>query len=83
MFYLLITIVNEFSKKTGDFPSLSATDVSIIALTYQLEKEKNGTEHLNDAPLYKTTIEPFSKIPEDLKNVVGFHLPKKVIEGIY
>ncbi|KAK6623742.1 hypothetical protein RUM43_009595 [Polyplax serrata] len=72
-----IKFVNEFSKKTGDFTSLSATDTTVVALTYQLEKEKNGTDHLNATPTQKPTIEPFHTVPDDLTNVVGFHIPKK------
>lgn len=57
---------------------MSATDTTVVALTYQLEKEKNGTDHLNATPTQKPTIEPFHTVPDDLTNVVGFHIPKKV-----
>lgn len=43
-------IVTEFSKKTGDYPSLSATDIKLMALVYQLEKQYLGTDHLKTAP---------------------------------
>lgn len=42
--------VLEFSKKTGDFATLSTVDLQIIALTYQLEKENVGTDHLHTEP---------------------------------
>ncbi|KAJ8714381.1 hypothetical protein PYW07_002606 [Mythimna separata] len=45
-----IKFITEFSKKTGDYRSLSATDIKVMALTYQLEKEKLGTEHLKTEP---------------------------------
>uniref|UniRef100_A0A3Q3B627 RNA-binding protein NOB1 n=1 Tax=Kryptolebias marmoratus TaxID=37003 RepID=A0A3Q3B627_KRYMA len=45
--------VTEFSKKTGDYPSLSATDVKVLALTYQLELEHIGTQHLKTEPEIK------------------------------
>lgn len=45
-----IKFVTEFSKKTGDYRSLSATDIKVMALTYQLEKEKLGTDHLKTEP---------------------------------
>ena len=45
-----IKFITEFSKKTGDYRSLSATDIKVMALTYQLEKEKIGTEHLKTDP---------------------------------
>ena len=31
--------VTMFAKKTGDYPSLSAVDMKLMALTYQLECE--------------------------------------------
>lgn len=51
-----IKFVTEFSKKTGDYPSLSATDIKVIALTYQLEKELCGTEHLKSAPIVQRNV---------------------------
>lgn len=41
-----MSLVTEFSKKTGDYPSLSATDIKVLALTYQLELEHVGSQHL-------------------------------------
>lgn len=51
-----IKFVTEFSKKTGDYTSLSATDIKVMALTYQLEKEMVGTEHLKSEPTMQRTI---------------------------
>ncbi|GAB1598340.1 RNA-binding protein NOB1-like [Argonauta hians] len=69
--------VTEFSKKTGDFRSLSAVDIRLIALTYQLEKEQNGDEHIKDEPSRKANwIEsrnPFGKITD----MAGFYLNSK------
>lgn len=42
--------MTEFSKKTGDYPSLSATDIKVLALTYQLEVEHVGSDHLKTEP---------------------------------
>ncbi len=36
--------VRELAKKTGDFLTLSKTDMEVIALTYQLYKEVTGNE---------------------------------------
>jgi RNA-binding protein NOB1 len=36
--------ITEFSKKTGDYPSLSAADIKVMALAYQLECEE-GKSH--------------------------------------
>lgn len=53
-----IKFITEFSKKTGDYRSLSATDIKVMALTYQLEKEKVGTAHLKTEP----TAQKFVKV---------------------
>jgi rRNA maturation endonuclease Nob1 len=42
--------VTEFSKQTGDYASLSAVDLRVMALTYELEKEHCGIEHINTKP---------------------------------
>jgi RNA-binding protein NOB1 len=39
-----------FARKTGDLRSLSRVDLSVIALTYQLEKEVTGAAHINAEP---------------------------------
>lgn len=51
-----IKFVTDFSKKTGDYTSLSATDIKVMALAYQLEKEIIGTEHLKSEPTMQRTI---------------------------
>ncbi|RLU18449.1 hypothetical protein DMN91_008806 [Ooceraea biroi] len=72
-----IKFVTEFSKKTGDYMSLSATDIKVIALTYQLEKEKVGTEHLKDAPTIRNVLPTTDKPSEnDPKPPSGFYMPK-------
>lgn len=72
-----IKFVTEFAKKTGDYTSLSATDVKVIALTYQLEKEKVGTEHLKEAPTIVKTINSAKRNKNRSKPIVGFYMPKK------
>lgn len=43
--------MNEFSKKTGDYASLSLADIKVLALTYELEVEVQGSDsHLNTEP---------------------------------
>ena len=37
-----ISFVKDFSRKTGDLTVLSATDIGVLALAYELECEKNG-----------------------------------------
>ena len=45
--------VTEFSKKTGDYVSLSAVDLKLIALVYQLECELGPEKgrNLREAPV--------------------------------
>lgn len=52
----LILVVTEFTKKTGDYPSLSATDIRLIALTYQLEAQHVGTDHIKTRPDAKVQV---------------------------
>ncbi|XP_015923343.1 RNA-binding protein NOB1 [Parasteatoda tepidariorum] len=68
-----IKYVSEFSKKTGDYSNLSAIDLKIIALTYQLEKEYVGVDHLNKEPTCQVTGKP-GHIDSKL---CGFYYPKE------
>jgi len=52
-----IKIVSDFSRKTGDFASLSATDIKVLALTYMLEVRHVGIEHLLSEPKISKTVE--------------------------
>lgn len=46
-----VAFVTQFSKLTGDFPTLSKVDIKVIALAYTLEKEeKGGVDHLRTVP---------------------------------
>lgn len=45
--------VSDFAKKTGDYRHLSATDISVLALTYMLEKQHVGVDHINTEPVRK------------------------------
>ena len=45
-----LSAVTQFSKLTGDYQRLSIVDLKVMALTYQMEKQFNGTSHLNSAP---------------------------------
>merc|ERR1711963_65298 len=42
--------VTEFAKKTGDYGFLSLVDLRVLALTYDLEKQHNGIEHIKTEP---------------------------------
>lgn len=66
-----------FSKKTGDYKSLSAVDLKVLALTHQLEKEFCNVEHINAEPSKKTLVVHKSKVRAD-KEIAGFYLEPKV-----
>ncbi|XP_029353337.1 RNA-binding protein NOB1 isoform X3 [Echeneis naucrates] len=70
--------VTEFSKKTGDYPSLSSTDIKVLALTYELELEHVGSQHLRREPEVKVNVEGTRLHPETPVHVAGFHFPSKV-----
>eukprot|EP00171_Calliarthron_tuberculosum_P010491 IDg10491t1 len=42
-----LAAVIEFAKVSGDYASLSVTDLRVIALAYMLEIEQNGVKFLN------------------------------------
>eukprot|EP00795_Rhopilema_esculentum_P001569 gene1569-16020_t len=75
-----VKTISEFAKKTGDFPSLSAVDIKVMALTYQLEKEFCSKEHIREEPVNKierkrgggiTTIKPEHGFYFDNKSHIG------------
>lgn len=75
LFFLLT--VQLFAKKTGDYRFLSATDIKLIALTYQLEKEIVGTDHLRTEPIIACkSVEPLSH--KGTLNCPGFYMPDSV-----
>jgi RNA-binding protein NOB1 len=45
-----VEAVRAFAAKTGDLRALSRTDVMLLALTHQLEREANGGTYLRAAP---------------------------------
>ncbi|XP_078527227.1 RNA-binding protein NOB1 [Lissotriton helveticus] len=72
-----VKLVTEFAKKTGDYPSLSATDLKVLALAYQLVAEHIGVDHLRQEPEQKITVTSTVQHPEAPVNLAGFHLPSK------
>lgn len=78
-----LKIISDFAKKTGDFATLSLTDLTVLALTYQLEKEKVGISHLRNEPLVSQTVFSANK-PAEMKDqfaIAGFYNPNKPKEG--
>lgn len=70
----------EFAKKTGDYASLSGIDLKVIALTYELEADILGTEHLRSEPVVSQVIASKEK-PEEMQDVnnkrlVGWYMPE-------
>jgi len=71
--------VSEFAKKTGDYSSLSVTDLSVLAVTYDLEAEKVGFSHLKTEPVVnKTTnfykpVKDLTKINKSDAKIAGFY----------
>ena len=49
-------IVVAFARKTGDIAVLSATDLSVIALTYQWEVAENGEKNIRTDPKQKVPV---------------------------
>ncbi|XP_017055295.1 RNA-binding protein NOB1 [Drosophila ficusphila] len=70
----------EFAKKTGDYASLSGIDLKVISLTYELEADTVGTDHLRTEPVMAQTIASKDK-PEEMqdannKRLVGWYMPE-------
>lgn len=77
-----IQAVTEFAKKTGDFATLSLTDLTVLALTYELEKRFVGVDHLKKEPTVAKTIYTSNK-PAANPNIAGFYNPEvKLTESI-
>lgn len=77
-----VKFVIEFSKKSGDYLSLSSADIRVIAMTYQLEKKYVGVEHLRTEPAEKITV---AKVPETAEQVnerlTAFFTPGSVVDA--
>ncbi|XP_013380649.1 RNA-binding protein NOB1 [Lingula anatina] len=69
-----IKFVTEFSKRTGDYASLSAVDLQVLALAYQLEKEKVGTDHIRLQPPKKEQWTATKGHLEKPTAIAGFYL---------
>ena len=49
-------LVTNYAKKTGDYAFLSAVDLRLLALTYQLYEENVGVEKLNLEPKINVSV---------------------------
>jgi RNA-binding protein NOB1 len=75
-----IQFVVNFSKKTGDYPNLSVTDIKVIALAYQIHKEKYGTDNLKTEPDSKSVV--FGKPAAVNENTIGFYDPDHLCNNL-
>ncbi|XP_072169063.1 RNA-binding protein NOB1-like [Diadema setosum] len=75
-----IQFVSNFARKTGDYQSLSAVDIRVLALAYQLTKEHVGTDHLKKEPEKKVTYSASKKPLESVKDIAGFYYPSKQVD---
>uniref|UniRef100_A0A182NQ49 RNA-binding protein NOB1 n=1 Tax=Anopheles dirus TaxID=7168 RepID=A0A182NQ49_9DIPT len=65
------------AKKTGDYASLSLVDLQVIALTYELETQHVGHDHLREEPMPAVTVASATK-PDALQGtelLKGFYIP--------
>ncbi|KAK8794037.1 hypothetical protein WA171_003164, partial [Blastocystis sp. BT1] len=46
-----LLIIKEFTKKTGDYNKLTELDFILMAIMYDVEKERIGVDHINQTPL--------------------------------
>nr|XP_054770430.1 LOW QUALITY PROTEIN: RNA-binding protein NOB1-like [Lytechinus pictus] len=76
-----IQIVTDFARKTGDYQSLSAVDIRVIALAYQLTKEIVGTDGLKKQPETKITYSASKKPIQNAKDIAGFYYPRRPDPG--
>ncbi|GLH02566.1 RNA-binding protein NOB1 [Gryllus bimaculatus] len=72
-----IKFVTEFSKKTGDYSSLSAVDIQVLALAYQLEKEHVGVAHLKTEPTVQRVDKLSQKLDASYLAIAGFYMPPR------
>jgi len=76
-----IRFVTNYAKKTGDYAFLSAIDLRLLALTYQLYQENVGTDKLNLEPKMNATISSSTtSVGNAGIKLAGFYLPKKEVE---
>lgn len=70
--------MTEISKKTGDYSSLSLTDLKVIALTHDLHIEHCGSAGINYD--VKPNIQTVERQSQKLDaNLPGFHDPQKEV----
>ncbi|KAK0428947.1 hypothetical protein QR680_011100 [Steinernema hermaphroditum] len=72
-----ITDVSEAAKKTGDYGSLSAIDIQVIALTHELHVENCGKDSVNYDIQRKVELVPSHRsLLKEMSTMAGFVMPK-------
>lgn len=59
---ILISIVKEFTKKTGDYNKLTELDFILMAIMYDVEKERIGVDHINQTPLLDVPVDSITNL---------------------
>lgn len=80
--------VVKFARETGDLQTLSDVDLKLIALTYMLEAQIHGTNHLRDSPpqLHVVNVKklPEAQMPgwgDNVPNLAEWEAIEEVAEG--
>lgn len=71
----------DFAKKTGDYPSLSATDIKVIALACQVHRREYGADGLRAEPAGKSVVFGRPAAAADQNAVAGFYDPDKLCDA--
>jgi len=71
-----LRVVTEFAKKTGDYKSLSAVDLRVLALTYQLEKEFGDASSINTEHQAKPAVIEKRNVRSD-REIAGFFVESR------
>ena len=73
--------VSDFARKTGDFQVLSAIDIKVMALAYQLLMENDaaaGSAMVRDTPVTATEGAATVMKPTNISgHTAGFYMPKQ------
>ena len=76
-----LKLVIEFSKKTGDYGSLSAVDIQVLALTCYLQRVHVSTDHVGREPRAAKVVTSSSDIRKaSSTSLAGFYTPKKATQ---
>lgn len=75
--------VAAFAKKTGDFSTLSLTDLKLLALTHTFETELSGGDHIRTEPVRAATAQTSPKKESTRKPKVTTLTEEELASGKY